>query len=123
MEWYSETLGLHPIEVEGEQPLSPGSNSELLYDTGAGQFSIYVTDHVGENHATALKFVVDEFDSVHAELSEKGVDFQTFDLGVLSEPDGDLYWHEGALISPDGHKTCWFKDSEGNLLSIGTTWG
>ena len=31
------------------------------------------------------------------------------------------YWDNGALVSPDGEKTAWFKDSEGNILALGST--
>lgn len=30
-------------------------------------------------------------------------------------------WDNGVLISPDGEKTAWFKDSEGNILAIGSS--
>lgn len=121
--WYSEVLGLDPIDVEGDEPVTPGANSELLYDTGAGQFSVYLSEHAGKNDATALKFVVDDFDSLHSDLLAKGIVFDTFPLDVLDVPDGDPQWVDGALVSPDGQKTAWFRDSEGNTLSIGTTWG
>jgi len=28
---------------------------------------------------------------------------------------------DGVLVSPDGEKTAWFKDSEGNILAIGSS--
>ena len=120
--WYSDKLGLEPVSIEGE-PLAPGSNTALQYDTGTARFSIYYTPHAGNNKATAVRLLVDDFDTAHAELLAKGVTFDTFDVDLLNEPDGTPYWENGALISPDGEKTAWFQDSEGNVLSIGTVWG
>lgn len=31
------------------------------------------------------------------------------------------YWDRGALVFADGQKTAWFKDSEGNILAIGSS--
>jgi hypothetical protein len=95
----------------------------LQYDTGTAQFSIYYTPHAGNNKATAVRLLVGDFDTAHAELLARGVTFDTFDIDILNEPDGTPYWENGALISPDGEKTAWFQDSEGNVLSIGTVWG
>jgi hypothetical protein len=30
-------------------------------------------------------------------------------------------WYRDMLVSPDGEKTAWFKDSEGNILALGST--
>lgn len=122
MQWYRDKLGLEPADVGGEE-VAPGSNSELLYDVGGGRFSIYYSPDAGSRKATVLRLIVDDFDRVHSELRANGVEFDEFDLGDLHEPAGTPYWQDGALVSPDGVKTAWFKDSEGNVLSISTVWG
>ena len=103
--WYLEKLGLEPTE--------PGD--ELFYDTGTAQFGIYPSDHAGTNKATAVRLVVDDFDAARAELLSRGVIFEDYDLGE------DFRTVEGTLHSPDGEKTSWFKDSEGNILALGSS--
>ena len=59
--------------------------------------------------------VVEDFDSVRAELLSRGVTFEDYDLGE------DFRTENGILHSPDGEKTSWFKDSEGNILALGSS--
>ena len=121
--WYREKLGLEPV-LHGNEPIAPGTTeffSELLYDTGTAQFGIYESDHAGNNKATAARLIVDDFDAAFAELSANGVQFETWDLSLFNdEGEEPSYWDNGALVSPDGERTAWFKDSEGNILAIGS---
>ena len=115
---------MDPVTVGGE-PFDPGdadpSTYELLYDTGTAIFGIYETPHAGKNLATAVRLVTNDFDGAHAELLSKGVVFEIYDIDEnFNEPDGTPYWDNGALVSPDGEKTAWFKDSEGNILALGS---
>ena len=122
--WYKEKLGLEPV-LHGKEPVPPGTtefSSELLYDTGTAQFGIYESDHAGNNKATAARLIVDDFDAAHAELLARGVVFETYDLSLFNdEGEERSYWDNGALVSPDGEKTAWFTDSEGNILAIGSS--
>lgn len=111
--WYEETLGLVPV----------GDGDELDYDTGTAKFQIYESQHAGKNLATAMRFVTDDFDALHAHLLSKGVVFEIYEIeGNFDDPDGTPYFDNGALISPDGEKTAWFKDTEDNILAIGSSW-
>lgn len=114
--WYREKLGLEP-RLHGNEPIEPGTthfHSELLYDTGSAKFGVYESWTAGRNEATAARIVVKDFDAVFAELEANGVIFEDYDFG-----DG---WRtvEGVLVSEDGEKTAWFKDSEGNILALGS---
>jgi catechol 2,3-dioxygenase-like lactoylglutathione lyase family enzyme len=115
--WYLEKLGLEPVMAGGE-PILPGepieADTELLYGTGTATFGVYRSEHAGTNLATAARIVVDDFDAVRAELLARGVVFEDYDLGP------DFRTVDGVLVSPDGEKTAWFKDSEGNLLALGS---
>lgn len=73
--WYSEKLGLDPVE--------PGE--ELFYDTGTAQFGIYPSDNAGTNKATAARLVVDDFDSVRAELLSRGLSSRIMTSVRISE--------------------------------------
>jgi len=111
--WYKEILGLDPV----------GDGDELDYDTGTAKFQIYESQYAGKNLATAMRLVTDDFDSLHAHLLSKGVVFEVYDIdGNFHDPDGTPYFDNGALISPDGEKTAWFKDTENNILAIGSSW-
>lgn len=120
--WYKEKLGLDPVTVGGD-PLDPEaepSDSELLYDTGTATFGVYESPHAGKNLATAARLVASDFDAAHAKLVANGVVFEEYDIEQFSEENGTPYFRNGVLISPDGEKTAWFKDSEGNILAIGS---
>ncbi|MGH8945496.1 MAG: VOC family protein [Acidimicrobiia bacterium] len=114
--WYREKLGLEPV-LHGNEPIEPGTThfeSELLYDTGKAKFGVYESWTAGRNEATAARLVVDDFDAVFAELRSRGVVFEDYDYG------DDFRTLDGILVSDDGEKTAWFKDSEGNILALGS---
>jgi catechol 2,3-dioxygenase-like lactoylglutathione lyase family enzyme len=105
--WYSEKLGLDPVrELE---------YGDVEYETGGVRFLIYQTELAGTNEATAASFVVDDFDEVIASLRSSGVVFEHVDFGEFGATV------DGVIESPDGsNKSAWFKDSEGNILSLTT---
>ena len=114
--WYFEKLGLEPV-LHGNEPIEPGTTtfeSELLYDTGTAKFGVYESPTAGRNEATAARMVVADFDAAHAELVANGVEFEDYDLGE------GFRTVDGVLVSEDGEKTAWFKDSEGNIIAIGS---
>ena len=117
-DWYLEKLGVEPVIANQERyqagrEIDP--DTELFYDTGTAKFGVYRSENAGTNLATAARLVVDDFDAAHAELVSRGVVFEEYDL------DEDFRTVDGVLVSPDGEKTCWFKDSEGNILAMGSS--
>ncbi len=116
--WYREKLGLEPVTVN-QEPYQTGMaidpDSEVLYQTATATFGVYRSDHAGRNLATAARLVTDDFDAAHAELLANGVVFEEYDMGP------DFRTADGVLASPDGEKTAWFKDSEGNILALGSS--
>ena len=115
--WYRDKLGLEPV-LHGNEPIAPGTtefDSQLLYDTGTARFGVYESWTAGRNEATAARLVVADFDSAFAELRANGVVFEHYDHG------DDFRTVDGVLVSPDGEKTAWFKDSEGNILAMGSS--
>lgn len=117
--WYSTMLGLEPYKHGGEPVPDPAAltevDSELYYDTGTSRFGLYESWTAGRNEATAARLVVDDFDATVAVLRGRGVVFEHYDYG------DDFRTVDGVLTSPDGEKTAWFKDSEGNILAIGSS--
>jgi hypothetical protein len=86
----------------------------LLYGTGTATFGIYRSERAGDNSATAARLVVDDFDAALDGLRSRGVVFEDYDLG------DDFRTVDGVLTSPDGQQTAWFRDSEGNVLALGS---
>jgi catechol 2,3-dioxygenase-like lactoylglutathione lyase family enzyme len=105
--FYEETLGLKPVEEQGSEVLTLKS--------GDTRFNVYRSEFAGTNKATALNFDVSDIDAEVRELKDKGVMFEKYDLEGLTQK-GDVYVGEGM-------KTAWFKDPDGNILSLfeGTT--
>jgi len=102
--WYSEKLGLEPtVEWEGG----------LLYPAGGNPmgFGLYLSPNAGTNRATSAAWVVDDLDRVMAELRDRGVEFQDYDMPELLTVDG-------IGTSEDGSRSAWFIDSEDNTLMI-----
>ena len=101
--FYEETLGLEAMEeMEGEV---------LTVQSGSTPITVYKSEFAGTNKATALTFEVDDLQSEVQELKDKGIFFEKYDLEGLT-PKGDYYEGEG------GFKTAWFKDPDGNILSL-----
>ena len=101
--FYEDTLGLKAKDEWGGEGVTLESGDTLI--------NVYRSEFAGTNKATALTFEVDDIDSEVSELKEKGIFFEHYDLPGL-EPKGDLYVGEG------GFKTAWFKDPDGNILSL-----
>jgi catechol 2,3-dioxygenase-like lactoylglutathione lyase family enzyme len=104
--WYSEVLGLEPDDPDGDA---------LVYRVGGTVFGLYPSENAGTNKATSVRLVVEDFDAARAELLSKGVAFLDYDFGP------DFRTVDGVLTSPDGERTCWFKDPEGNTLAMGSS--
>jgi len=100
--FYEDTLGLKPVEEQGSEVVTLKS--------GDTTFNVYRSEFAGTNKATALNFDVDDIDAEVRELKDKGVMFEHYELEGLT-PKGDVYVGEGM-------KTAWFKDPDGNILSL-----
>jgi len=106
-QWYADKLGLQPVEED--------EYGGLQYETGGGTFLVYLSEFAGTNQATAAGFRVDDFDSAIATLRANGVTFEDVDFGEMGSSV------DGVISTPDGKdKAAWFKDSEGNILSLST---
>jgi catechol 2,3-dioxygenase-like lactoylglutathione lyase family enzyme len=99
--FYEETLGLSTKDEWGEG---------FTARSGGTLVNVYKSEFAGTNKATALTFEVDDIESEVRELKDKGVFFEHYDMPGLEER-GDLYVAQGM-------KTAWFKDPDGNILSL-----
>jgi catechol 2,3-dioxygenase-like lactoylglutathione lyase family enzyme len=101
--FYQDTLGLTPIAAEGEEVIT--------YRSGSSAINVYHSQYAGTNKATAVVWNVgDEIDAVVDRLKSKGVVFEHYDMPGLTVK-GDV--HVGGDM-----KVAWFKDPDGNILSV-----
>jgi catechol 2,3-dioxygenase-like lactoylglutathione lyase family enzyme len=99
--FYEEKLGLTSKDMGSEFFMLKSGDTEL---------SVYKSEFAGTNKATLLTFDVDDIEAEVRELKDKGIRFEHYDVeGLKSE--GDIY-------SSEGMKTAWFKDPDGNILSL-----
>jgi len=101
-EFYGDTLGLETKEAMGGEVLEVTIGGKVI--------NVYRSEHAGTNKTTALTFAVDDIEAEVRDLKNKGIFFEEYDMPGL-EKRGDLYVAEGM-------KTTWFKDPDGNILSL-----
>jgi catechol-2,3-dioxygenase len=99
--FYESVLGL---EIIRESPAG------ITYRTGDSFLDLYPTQFAGTAQHTLGGFVVRDLVAAMAELREKGVTFEEYDMPGLKTVDG--------IADLDGEKGAWFKDPEGNILSV-----
>ena len=97
----SETLRLR---------LKGKSHGALVYAVGGGELRVSPVPSTQPSAHTVLGFAVGNLDAVAAELSARGVKWERF----------PRFQHDaaGVLVTPDGARVVWFRDPDGNLLSV-----
>jgi len=101
--FYAGTLGLKEVDAEGEEL--------IVFKSGKTSLFVYRSEYAGTNKATAVTWVVgDEIENDVRALKAKGVAFEHYDMAGLKR-EGDL--HVGGDM-----KIAWFKDPDGNILSL-----
>jgi catechol 2,3-dioxygenase-like lactoylglutathione lyase family enzyme len=99
--WYEEKLGLAPEE---ERP------DGILYRFAASRLLLYPSEFAGTAKNTAAGWEVDDLDKVMEEMRGRGVTFEEYDMPGMKTKN----W----IAEIGGIRGSWFKDSEGNILSI-----
>jgi catechol 2,3-dioxygenase-like lactoylglutathione lyase family enzyme len=100
--FYEEKLGLKP---ESEDP------GAAHYRSGSTSFDLYPSQFAGTAQHTLAAWMVDDIRASVEELRSRGIVFEDYDIPGLKTEDSvaDLGFELAA----------WFKDSEGNVLSLG----
>lgn len=102
--FYQDTLGLKPAnESKGGIEFEAGKGSKVF---------VYATEFAGTNKATAIGFVVDNVEETASGLKAKGVSFEHYDMPGVTRAEGSDVHEMGPL------KAVWFKDPDGNIISI-----
>lgn len=104
--FYEETLGL---KVMKELPSGGG----VAYSSGKSGVLVYPSQFAGTNQATAAGWMVADVKSTVDALKAKGVTFEQYDDLPGATRDGDIH-----TFGTD--QAAWFKDPDGNILSIST---
>ena len=82
----------------------------MVFSVGDSDLRVSPVPSTAPSEHTVLGFAVDDVDRTIACLSDRGVLFERFD--VLPHEKN------GALVTPDGARVAWFRDPDGNLLSV-----
>jgi catechol 2,3-dioxygenase-like lactoylglutathione lyase family enzyme len=107
--WYGEKLGFtDPVfELPGEV---------VSYRSGEGSFSVYRTTFAGTAQNTVAEWAVDDLRTEAAALRDRGVQFEELEFDT---PEGRrLKTVDGIATAPSGSMQAWFRDPDGNWLSI-----
>ena len=82
----------------------------IIYRSGDSYFSLYPTEFAGTAQHTLAAFMVRDVEATVAQLRGKGVTFEDYDLPGVKTVNG--------IAELGGTKGAWFKDPEGNILSV-----
>jgi catechol 2,3-dioxygenase-like lactoylglutathione lyase family enzyme len=106
--WYSEKLGLEPVEER---------EGGLRYVSPGGVFCLFASAGAADGSFTQMSFYVDDLEAAVAGLRARGVVFEEYDgmVNGIMDIEGN-YPSKGS-----GERAAWFRDSEGNLFGLGQT--
>jgi catechol 2,3-dioxygenase-like lactoylglutathione lyase family enzyme len=101
--FYEGTLGLKPVDAEGDEV--------IVYKSGNTTLNVYRSQYAGTNKATAVTWAVgDDVEAVVHALKAKGVSFEHYEMPGMTL-QGDVH------VAGD-MKVAWFKDPDGNILNV-----
>jgi len=100
--FYEDTLGLTPIDTEGEEV--------IVFRSGDSTINVYRSQYAGTNQATAVTWQVENVEDTVRALRAKGITFEHYDMPEVTRK-GDV--HVAGDI-----KVAWFKDPDGNILNV-----
>ena len=99
--FYSQTLGL---------PLIDDGPYALVFDANGTTIRVQKVSQVAPAAYTSLGWAVEDIDQAIAHLTDRGVTFERYP--GLTQTDS------GVWRTPDGSAVAWFKDPDGNILSL-----
>ncbi|HSZ52739.1 MAG TPA: VOC family protein [Caulobacteraceae bacterium] len=99
--FYSEVLGL---KLKGQ------SHGADVYEVGGGDLRLSPVPSTRPSEHTVVGFAVEDLDAVAEALERKGVTAERF--------AGFQHDALGVWRAPDGARVLWFRDPDGNLLSV-----
>jgi len=100
--FYSETLGLRLVEEE--PPFA------LVFDANGIMLRLGMGKQVSANVGTVLGWQVPDITTAVSDLQRAGIQLERYEFLKQDEP--------GIWTAPSGARVAWFKDPDGNLLSV-----
>jgi catechol 2,3-dioxygenase-like lactoylglutathione lyase family enzyme len=100
--FYRDVLGFEPVREH---------NRHLFYECGGGSFLVFPSRGAPSGTHDQLGFVVADVEAAAAELRARGVELEAYE-----PPEGSSF--RDGIMDHGSVKAAWFKDSEGNLLSV-----
>ena len=101
--FYEQKLGLKPDQVTPD--------GGVVFRTGNSGFTVFPSSGKASGDHTQVAFEVPDVEEAVKELKRNGVNPEEYDLPGFKT--------EGGVLHMGDEKAAWFKDSEGNLLSLG----
>jgi catechol 2,3-dioxygenase-like lactoylglutathione lyase family enzyme len=108
--YYSEKLGLDPVEVR---------EGGLRYVCGGGEFALFESAGAPSGEHTQMSWEVEDIEATVRDLRARGVEFEEYDVPGLRTVDGIADIEGNYPSKGTGERGAWFRDSEGNVLGIG----
>jgi catechol 2,3-dioxygenase-like lactoylglutathione lyase family enzyme len=108
--WYSEKLGLEPVEER---------RGGLRYRIGDGEFSLFQSSGTSPGTFTQLAITVADIHKTAALLRDRGVQLLDYDSPRLRTVEGIARVEGNYPSKGSAELGCWFFDSEGNMIAIG----
>jgi catechol 2,3-dioxygenase-like lactoylglutathione lyase family enzyme len=99
--FYAEKLGLRFVS---EDPFA------VVFDAGGTMLRVSIVPRMTPADHTVLGWDVADIEAAVVDLTARGIQFERYD--ALAQ-DGRGIW-----ASPHGNRVAWFKDPDGNLLSL-----
>ena len=106
-EFYGDKLGLNFVSED---------QFALVFDANGTTLRVQKVKEISPHPYTSLGWHVPEIESAIRDLEKRGVQFERFEGFGQDEL--------GIVTFPNGNKVAWFKDPDGNMLSldnVGTT--
>lgn len=101
--FYETTLGLRFKYDDG---------FTLVFDTAGIMLRITPVNEFEPHPFSVLGWEVEDIAAAVDELMNRGVKFERYDFEWMQQDERDVW------TAPDGTKVAWFKDPDGNLLSV-----
>lgn len=101
--FYESVLGLNFRSDDG---------FALVFESGGIMLRVTPVKEFTPHPFAVLGWDVDDIAASVAELSGRGVVFEKYDFPWMQQDE------QGVWAAPDGTRVAWFKDPDGNLLSV-----
>jgi catechol 2,3-dioxygenase-like lactoylglutathione lyase family enzyme len=84
----------------------------LVFDANGTMLRINKAQQFTLAHGTVLGWEVDDIQAAVEELSARGVAFEQFNLDFMKQDAAGIW------TAPSGDQVAWFRDPDGNVLSV-----